>query len=446
MVQQYIEYTGNLASQTPPSRNRIVDFWRVVAIGVVVLGHWLAASIWKQPDGEIRLLNSLEWVPYAGWVTWLVQVMPIFFLAGGYANARGLSKVEAGEQLRRDWITLRARRLWAPVIPLLLVWVVLILVMRGFLDPGVVFAGAMSATVPLWFLAVYISLTSLAPFTYRWWAIQGVSTIFVLAGAAIAVDIARFVFEVPGIGWVNFLFVWAAVHQIGYYWSRRDESGGVPARVGWVVAGASIAVLVVLTTIGWYPVAMVGIPGSEVTNMTPPTFAILLLGVMQMGVVWGTAPAVRRAMAKARGWHLVVAVSAMLMTIYLWHLSAMTLVAALGLNVFGGAIFEIEPGTTVWWLSRPLWIAVLAVVAAGLVSVFARFEWRISDSPPPRNRRRVVVGVVLAAGSAAAVATRGITSPDAVIHWIIPAAALLGAAMLGALPRGPTSSSRKKPD
>jgi hypothetical protein len=435
VLQQYVGYTGDLAQRTPETRNRIVDFWRVVAIGVVVIGHWMAASIWKQPDGEIALLNSLEWVPYAGWITWIVQVMPVFFLAGGYANARGLRKVMAGEQSRRDWITQRTRRLWTPVIPLLLVWVALIIALRPFLDPGVVYAGAMSATVPLWFLAVYISLTALAPFAYRWWLRSGSASIVLLAVAAVAVDVARFVFDVPGIGWLNFVFVWAAVHQIGFYWARCDDQGGMAPRTGWLIAGTALGALVVLTAMGWYPVAMVGVPGAGVTNMTPPTFAMLLLGVMQMGVLWGTAATVKRWMAGARAWHAVVGVSGVIMTIYLWHLSAMSLVAAAGLNVFGGAAFEIEPGTTTWWLTRPLWLVVLGSVTAGLVALFARYEWRISDAPTPIHRRIVTAGVLLTAGSAAAVARWGITTPDAEMHWIIPGTALLGAGMLGALPR-----------
>jgi len=130
----------------------------------------------------------------------------------------------------------------------------------------------------------------------------------------------------------------------------------------------------------------------------------------------------------------VVAISGVVMTIYLWHLSAMSLVAAAGLFAFDGAAFRVEPGTTAWWLTRPLWLAVLLAVTLGLVAVFARFEWRISDAPAPRTRRVVTVGMLLVAGSAAAVAGIGITTPDAVVHWIIPAAAIAGAAMLGALP------------
>jgi hypothetical protein len=170
--------------------------------------------------------------------------------------------------------------------------------------------------------------------------------------------------------------------------------------------------------------------------MTPPTFAIAILGMVQFGIIIAAQPAVRRLMARVKAWHAVVAFSGVIMTVYLWHLSAMSLVAAAGLFAFDGAAFRVEPGTTAWWLSRPLWLAVLAAVTLGLVAVFARFEWRISTSPPPRTVRVVTIGVLLVAGSAAAVAAFGITTEDAVVQWSIPAAAIAGAAMLGALPAG----------
>ncbi len=48
--------------------------------------------MWVAPDGDIVVLYSLQWIPFAGWATWVEQVMPIFFFCGGYANARSLSK------------------------------------------------------------------------------------------------------------------------------------------------------------------------------------------------------------------------------------------------------------------------------------------------------------------------------------------------------------------
>ena len=437
-MRRYLAHTRGLAAKAPRHRNRVVDFWRAIAIGVVVIGHWLAASIWLQPDDEISLLNALQWIPYAAWVTWLFQVMPVFFLAGGYANARGLRKVTDGDQRRRDWITGRVRRLFTPVIPLLVLWTALSVTLRAFVPSEVVYAGAMSATIPLWFLSIYLVLTAAAPLTHRWWRAVGPASVFAFAVAAVAVGIARFAFEVPGIGWVNFLLVWATIHQIGYWWSALDHSGGVSGRNGWRIAAGCLAVLVAVTWIGWYPVAMVGVPGAGVTNFMPPTFAMVLLGATQIGLIWGSQQAVARLMSRVRAWHVVVAFSGVIMTVYLWHLSAMSLVATIGLFTFDGAAFRIEPGTASWWFTRPLWIGTLLIVTALLVAMFARFEWRISAAPTPRRRRIVTIGVLLTSGSTAAVALWGIATPDAVINWGIPVAAIVGAAMLGALPGRPS--------
>ena len=35
---------SELAAQTPPERNRYVDFLRSVSILVVIIGHWLIAT------------------------------------------------------------------------------------------------------------------------------------------------------------------------------------------------------------------------------------------------------------------------------------------------------------------------------------------------------------------------------------------------------------------
>ncbi len=326
--------------------------------------------------------------------------------------------------------------------PLLAVWIVLILALRPFVPAEVVHAGAMSATVPLWFLAVYILLTAAAPFTYRLWARYGAASIAMLAAAAIAVDVANRGFDVPGVEWTNFLFVWATVHQLGYWWARRDEGSGVSPAVGWAVFAGALATIIAVTWSELYPVAMLGIPGAEDTNMTPPTFGMALLGAMQAGIIWGSQPQVKRFTARLRVWHGVVAFSGVIMTVYLWHLSAMSLVAATGLFTFDGAIFRVEPGTTWWWVTRPLWVAGLMIVTGALVAVFARFEWRISSKPPPQRRRAVFAGVLLTAGSASAVALTGLADQEAAINWSIPIVALIGAALMGALPRV-TASSRE---
>ena len=434
-MKKYLTYTKQIADSTPASRNRVVDTVRAVAIIVVVLGHWLAASIWLRADGDIQLMNSLEWIPYAGWVTWIVQVMPIFFLVGGYTNGRALAAAGADGVNYEDWVTRRVRRLFTPVIPLLIVWTLLIVLLGPFIPNDVVRAGAMSATVPLWFIAVYVMITALAPVTYRWWASAGLTSFIMLCSIAIVVDVLRFTLDVSGIGWLNFLFVWAAVHQLGYWWASREMDGrGISVSSGLLIAGVSLTALILLTGIGWYPVAMVGVPGSELTNMTPPTFAIALLGFVQAGLIWAGSTSINRLAHRKGPWHAVVAVSGVIMTIYLWHLTAMTLVASVFLFAFDGAAFKIEPGTTAWWLTRPVWLLVLILVTLVLVAIFAPFEWRVRQTPAPTRVRYVIAGVLLVAGAAAAVSYFGLATTDATVNWIIPIAAVGGAVIMGAYP------------
>jgi fucose 4-O-acetylase-like acetyltransferase len=73
-----------LAEQTPASRNRHVDFLRALSIAAVILGHWIIAAPWIR-DGELQLDHMLAAQPWTQWLTLLFQVMPVFFLVGGYS-------------------------------------------------------------------------------------------------------------------------------------------------------------------------------------------------------------------------------------------------------------------------------------------------------------------------------------------------------------------------
>ena len=75
-----------LAESTPSERNRYVDFLRAASILVVVVGHWLMSAP-QMLTGDFRVDFLLTAAPWTGYLTWILQVMPIFFLVGGYANA-----------------------------------------------------------------------------------------------------------------------------------------------------------------------------------------------------------------------------------------------------------------------------------------------------------------------------------------------------------------------
>jgi hypothetical protein len=182
---------------------------------------------------------------------------------------------------------------------------------------------------------------------------------------------------------------------------------------------------------------MVSIPGQGVANMTPPTFAIAILGMVQFGIIGGTGKAVRGLTRRPRAWHGIIAFGGVAMTAFLWHLTAGMLIAAAGLSAFDGAVFKVEPGTWWWWGSRLPWFLVLGLLTLALVALFARFEWAINEARALRPWWVVAPGVLLLVSASAATALIGIAAKDGGLdwwRWCIPAAAFAGAALIGAWP------------
>src|SRR4051812_7190474 len=73
-------------------RDRYVDLLRVASLGVVIVGHWLMVIVYPT-DAGVRATNVLALVPALQPVTWLLQVMPVFFLVGGFSHATALASV-----------------------------------------------------------------------------------------------------------------------------------------------------------------------------------------------------------------------------------------------------------------------------------------------------------------------------------------------------------------
>ena len=74
----------------PATRNRYVDGLRAISIAVVVVGHWLMAAPTVASGVRFTLSDMLHVAPWTQWLTWIFQVMPLFFIVGGYANAASL--------------------------------------------------------------------------------------------------------------------------------------------------------------------------------------------------------------------------------------------------------------------------------------------------------------------------------------------------------------------
>ncbi|WP_411097046.1 acyltransferase family protein [Streptomyces sp. 020-2-3H-GM] len=364
-----------LAGATPATRDRYVDLLRVASLAAVVLGHWLMAAV--TPDG---VGNLLAVVPALQPLTWLLQVMPVFFFVGGFSHAlsyRSLLRKRPGgsdDSVYSAFLRARLQRLLRPTTVFVLVWgaaALLVQLLGG--GGGLTGVTLRMVTQPLWFIGIYLAMVAFTPPLLRLHERYGWGAFAALAGAAAAVDVLRFAAGVPYVEFLNFAFVWLAVHQLGFL--RADGRVRRPA----LLAGAGLAAACALVAFGPYPLSMVGMPGEKVSNMAPPTLALLAHGLWLVGAVELLRAPATRLLERPRVWRTVVAANGVAMTAFLWHLTAM----------FGvyGALLALDvplpaPASAAWWAQVPLRIACAAALTAALVAAFRTFERPAAPKAP----------------------------------------------------------------
>ncbi|MGI9390479.1 MAG: hypothetical protein ACR2O1_10515, partial [Boseongicola sp.] len=330
------------------------------------------------------------------------------------------------------WLATRLKRLLMPITPLILLWSAFAAI-AGFagLDTEIIRNASRAALIPVWFLAVYIMVTVVVPISTKAWQRYGLFSVAVLIVAAAIVDLVAFAGGVDWLRWANYAFIWLGMHQLGYWWHRGIKSKTGPFLL--VVIGI-VSLYLLVGPLG-YPISMVSVPGAEISNSRPPTFAMLAIGFIQTGLILLIADKVENWLQKPNRWAVVILVSLRIMTVYLWHLTALLVVVGLALLADGFGLREM-PGSAAWWLSRPIWIAALIVALLPLIILFGRFETgsRQSHKAPP-GPTRAVLGACLACGGLTFMALDGTYASNALGVNIIPVSLVIAGVALSTISR-----------
>ncbi|MFV0524800.1 MAG: acyltransferase family protein [Acidimicrobiales bacterium] len=365
---------SNLAAAARTDRNRAIDGYRAVAMLAVAAGHWLAADLRLGHDSRLVAGNALSDAPQLAWITWLLQVMPLFFVVGGYASAASLDAHHRDGGRDNDWVSARLRRLFAPVALLAAVWLAIVTV-TGLLGVGALgMAAAGAAAIPLWFIANYTIDTAIAPRTLPAFRRNPRRFVGGLVGVFVALELLRFL-AVPVVSSVlpqaNWVIGWLLFQVAGFAW--RDGLI-VPGRRVAGVAVAALAGAAALVTVGPYPVSMVHFPGIGALSPTyPPSLALMLFGTGYSGLAIAAAPAVNRLFDRRPAlWTTTVAANSVAMSVYLWHFTA---AAAAGAVLYAtGALPTAAAGTGAWWIQKIPFLVMATVILIGLVGRVARVE------------------------------------------------------------------------
>jgi hypothetical protein len=342
--------------------DRYGTFLRVASLGVAVLSQALLTVVYWAGV-------SAHWL----WlVTWVIQVVPVFFFAGGQANLLSWQTVRDEHAGFGHYLASRIPWLLRPLMAFVLAWLVLP-VLLDLVDAPKLRVEVFGRLIahPLWFLAVYlvaVAATPLMAWLHRRWRV--LTPVALLAAVAV-VDLCRMRLHWGAAGYLTVPLAALFMQQLGFGFADGSLLR-VPRRALAAVAALCVPVLLALTTWAGYPRNMIGAPADPASNINPPTLALLVLGVAQVCLVLLLRRPVTRWLAGSRQWRLVCFARSAPITLYLGFVTVLAVVVGVV-----GVLDTPAVGTVthaIDWLTRPRWLAVLAVLLVPLLAVFHRFE------------------------------------------------------------------------
>ncbi len=323
----------NAASLTPPDRDRIIDAARGISLLIVVAGHAIMGVVSWQ-NGVPRVGNLLAAYPWTQALTWVFQIVPLFFFAGGAANAISWDKHVSRGGTYAEWMWTRAQRFLRPIWSYLIIMGI-IAAFVTWLAPTRVAAPLMLLTTQLlWFLGSYVLVTALTPVFKSATRSQGLIRTLSLLVACGLVDVLRFFQGFPNaVGVANFVLVWMVPGYLGSLWAR-----GTIAKYSRVflvsVLVANLLINGLLIHVGPWPISLVGMPGDPISNMSPPTLVLAIHCVNWVLLVALLKGPLTRLLAREKVWRRVTWVNLVAMTLYLWHLPILVMLIVIS-HFFG---------------------------------------------------------------------------------------------------------------
>jgi hypothetical protein len=367
-----------LTSPPPPrsdaerAQSGYLGFLRILSLtGIVLAESILALASWG--SGQ------------TGWVwplTWVLQLVPLFFLTGGHAN---LLAWRSGCGYA-SYLTGRIGWLLLPVLAFVTAWLVVPLSLELLDTPEEAIAAFGRIVLqPLWLLGLYLLVVAALPAMHRLHLRHRLATPLVLLALTVAIAVAGRGSVAAHAGGIllALLFQQLAFHYAdGVLWR-------IPRAVLVATAGLALAGLVTLTTVGGYAKLLIAEP-TEYASFAPSLLGVLLVGLIQVCLV--SLPRERGALRVAEGSpaRAVAVVRAAPMTTYLFYLCAMLVIAGV---IAAARTAGLAAGGTEW-LTQPRRIVALALIGIPTLLAFVLFERRapaVLDVPEPEPDPRASV-------------------------------------------------------
>lgn len=348
-------------SATEQAQARYLGFLRILSLtGIVLAESILALASWGP--------STASWV----WpLTWVLQLVPLFFLTGGQANL--LAWRAAGSYA--GYLTGRIGWLIRPVLAFVIAWLVvpLSLELLGAPEEAIAAFGRI-VLQPLWLLGLYLLIVAALPAMYRLHQRFPVSTPLALLAGTVAIGVAGHGSVAAHAGGIviALLFQQLAFHYAdGRLWR-------IPPPVLLGLAAAGLLGLIALTTAGGYSKLLIAEP-TEYASFAPSLLGMLLIGLIQVCLVALPRERGVRAVAGSAVARGIAVVRAAPVTTYLFYLCTMLLLA----SVMVAARTAGLPNNGTDWLTQPRRIFALALIGVPTLLAFLLIERRSAEPADP---------------------------------------------------------------
>lgn len=417
---------AQMAARTPADRDRVLDVIRIVSLIGVVLGHTVMAV--SMIDNQVLLWGNLltTSVVFQA-MTWILQIMPLFFFAGAAAC---VSSWSPGTNWG-NWLMKRCTRLFRPVFYYLAFWAMTLTVLYHVLPQHVYEPVAGVSTQLLWFLGAYVLVLAAMPLLHRIsTAARLAAAVGAVYGAIAVIDAVRLHWPTTtALGYLN-LAVWLIPAMFGVAYRRRLLTG----RAALAAAAVFAAVDVALAYWGPYQISMVGTGDHQLSNTSPPSLLLAGHAIILSALAIAAAPAIARWAQRPRVWWCTAIGNTGAMTLYLWHIPVL-----LGVHLaFDYLGFARYPGQHDFLAVSVVQVLIVIAVVA-VVFVFLR---PLENNPLPgwdgvprvasRGRGAVVGALLCVAGVALLASIKWGLKDDGLVCMAVVVTALLGARAVAA--------------
>lgn len=368
-------------------RDSAIDLLRAICVAGVVLLHAMMVGV-TVVDGRPVFANASEGTWWIIPVSWILQVMPLFFIIGGFAGYTSFRRMQARGGTASEFVAARVHRLLKPALfAIALVGAALAALSVTGVPADVIAIAGFRYSQPLWFLGVFLGCQALLPVLARAHARRPLVTLAALIAASVCVDVTRATTGHEGLGFVNLAFVWLSLQQIGFF--LADGTIDRMSRAARAIAGAvASAALIGAFATGIYSADLIA-------NINPPTAALLLVGVVHLSAVSLLRDRIDAFSRRPIPASFAAFVNRRAMTIYLWHMPMLlTMAGVAAVASLTTGITLPESSTVEWWVSRPLWLAIALILTAVIAVALTRIETQPSPRPADSSGTIVIAAVV----------------------------------------------------